>query len=196
MRQLILFGIVIVAVAALLLWPRPSAIQVESPQLSYVTTAHQLGVVGYRDPAGAISPDGKLFAYAEGRFIRVIPIGGGAPATLASGEGQIRYLTWSANDTIVAEDATPTARWWTYRVGTLERQPLWGGTPLAVQTLRQLAWSADGKWAAALATTKEGTEVWRIAADASTTTSSESRGERRFQHSRPPARSPASSMRG
>ena len=73
-----------------------------SPDLSYVTTAHQLGVVGYRDPAGAISPDGKRFAYSEGRFIRVIPIGGGAPVTLPPADQQVRYLAWTSNDTVVA----------------------------------------------------------------------------------------------
>ncbi len=79
-----------------------SAPAVESPQLSYVTTAHQLGVVGYRDPAGAISPDGKRFAYSEGRFIRIVPIGGGAPVTLPAGDGQVRFLEWTSNDTVVA----------------------------------------------------------------------------------------------
>ena len=29
----------------------------DDTRFAYVTTAHQLGVVGYRDPAGAISPD-------------------------------------------------------------------------------------------------------------------------------------------
>jgi Tol biopolymer transport system component len=100
-RQLILFGIVIAAVVALLL-SRPSPIPVESPRLSYVTTAHQLGVVGYRDPAGAISPDGKRFAYSEGRFIRIIPIGGGAPVTLPPSDQQVRDLEWTSNDTVVA----------------------------------------------------------------------------------------------
>ena len=86
-----------------ILWSRPaSAPAVESPQLSYVTTAHQLGVVGYRDPAGAISPDGKRFAYSEGRFIRIVPIGGGAPVTLPAGDGQVRFLEWKSNDTVVA----------------------------------------------------------------------------------------------
>lgn len=73
----------------------------ELPVLSYVTTAHQLGVVGYRDPAGAISPDGKRFAYSEGRFIRIVPIGGGAPVTLPPSEGQVRFLEWTSNDTVV-----------------------------------------------------------------------------------------------
>ena len=79
--------------------PRPAD---DAPQLAYITTAHQLGVVGYRDPAGAISPDGKRFAYSEGRFIRVIPIGGGAPVTLPPADQQVRSLTWTSNDTVVA----------------------------------------------------------------------------------------------
>ena len=166
MRQLVLLTIVVCALVALV-WAQPgSPAAADQPTLAYVTTAHQLGVVSYRDPLGAISPDGKLFAYTEGRFIRVVPIGGGAPITLAPGEGQIRHLTWLSNDTVVAEDFTPTARWWTFRVGSTERQPLWSGTPIATNGLRQLTFSLDGKQAAALATTREGTEVWRIAADA------------------------------
>lgn len=102
MRQLVLPAIVIGAFVAIL-WARaaPSP-AVDLPALSYVTTAHQLGVVGYRDPAGAISPDGKRFAYSEGRFIRVLPIGGGAPVTLPAGDGQVRLLEWTSNDTVVA----------------------------------------------------------------------------------------------
>jgi Tol biopolymer transport system component len=102
MRAVVLLAIV---VAALLAWftVRSSApVTIEPPQLSYVTTAHQLGVVGYRDPAGAISPDGKQFAYSEGRFIRVVPIGGGAPVTLPPADGQVRNLAWTSNDTVVA----------------------------------------------------------------------------------------------
>jgi Tol biopolymer transport system component len=77
-RGTVLFAIVVGALIALL-WLRPvPSSAIDPPQLSYVTTAHQLGVVGYRDPAGSISPDGKLFAYSEGRFIRVIPLSGGA----------------------------------------------------------------------------------------------------------------------
>ena len=101
--------------------PMPAALDL--PQLSYVTTAHQLGVVGYRDPVGAISPDGRRLAYTEGRFIRVVPIGGGPPITLEPGEGQIRYLTWTTDSSIVAEDVTPAGRWWMYRLGEPGRQP-------------------------------------------------------------------------
>lgn len=91
MRQLILLTIVAGALIAILWVARPAPIAIEpppAPTLSYVTTAHQLGVVGYRDPAGAISPDGRHLAYAEGRFIRVVPIDGGAPVTLVPGGGR------------------------------------------------------------------------------------------------------------
>jgi len=101
-RQLILLGIVAAAVVAIFWTRRAPALAVDAPQLTYITTAHQQGVVGYRDPAGAISPDGTRFAYSEGRFIRVIPIGGGAPVTLPAADQQVRSLAWTSNDTVVA----------------------------------------------------------------------------------------------
>ncbi|MSO36560.1 MAG: hypothetical protein EXQ50_03895 [Acidobacteria bacterium] len=92
MRALVLFGVVVGALVALL-WARPSMVPGgEAPRLTYLTTAHQLGVVGYRDPIGVISPDATRLAYTEGRHIRVLPIAGGVPRTLPAGEGQIRYL--------------------------------------------------------------------------------------------------------
>jgi len=108
-RQLILIAIVAGAVVAIL-WTRPTAPASADPvQLTYITTAHQLGVVGYRDPAGAISPDGQHFAYSEGRFIRVIPIGGGAPITLPPADAQVRNLAWTSNDTVVAVPRPPSS---------------------------------------------------------------------------------------
>ena len=111
MRQLVLLTIVTCALVTLL-WAQPAPTLADRPTLTYVATAHQLGVVSYRDPLGVISPDGTRLAYTEGRFIRVVPVGGGSPITLAPGDGQIRHLTWLSNDTVVAEDITPTARWW------------------------------------------------------------------------------------
>lgn len=102
MRAIVVLAVVILGVAVML-WTRPTPVEPIDPlELTYVTTAHQLGVVGYRDPAGAISPDGKRFAYSEGRFIRVIPIGGGAPVTLPPADQQVRAVTWTSNDTVVA----------------------------------------------------------------------------------------------
>lgn len=108
-RKLILLAIVVGALA--LWWGRAasSAPTIEPPRLAYVTTAKQQGVVGYRDPAGAISPDGKRFAYSEGRFIRIIPIGGGSPVTLPPNDGQVRNLQWTSNDTVVAVPRPPSS---------------------------------------------------------------------------------------
>ena len=66
----------LVAAAALLLWSRQRPGPGDAgPRFTWVATAHQLGVVGYRDPVGAISPDGRHVAYSEGRYVRVVPIG-------------------------------------------------------------------------------------------------------------------------
>lgn len=108
MRQIVLSAIVVGALAAIV-WAQPaSPAAADQPTLTYVTTAHQLGVVGYRDPPGAISPDGKLFAYAEGRFIRVMPIGGGAPVTLPAADQQVRALAWTSNSSVVAVPRPPS----------------------------------------------------------------------------------------
>ena len=165
MRALVLFGVVVGALVALL-WARPATMPGgEPPRLTYLTTAHQLGVVGYRDPVGVISPDATRLAYTEGRHIRVLPIAGGVPLTLPAGEGQIRYLAWAGNDSLVAEDTGAAIRWqrYTFAADGVTRKPLWDGND--VNHLRQPAWSPDGKTVVALATGKDGAELWRISAD-------------------------------
>jgi len=108
-RQLFLLAIVVLALIAML-WARPSrSIDDDQPRLSYIATAHQLGIVGYRDPAGVISPDGKRLAYSEGRFIRIVPIGGGAPITPPPGDAQVRFLEWTSNDTVVPVARPPAS---------------------------------------------------------------------------------------
>jgi Tol biopolymer transport system component len=163
-RSLILSGVIVAGLSALAFGRQASTTTgLDLPQLSYVTTAHQLGVVGYRDPAGAISPDGTRLAYSEGRFIRVVPIGGGAPVTLEPGEGQIRSLTWKGSNEVVAQDATRIARWWLYRIGDADRKPLWD--PQLALTFSQVTFSADGRSAAALALIPTGPELVRLDAN-------------------------------
>jgi Tol biopolymer transport system component len=140
--------------------PAQSPIAVDAPTLAYVTTAHQLGVVGYRDPVGAISPDGTRLAYAEGRFIRIVPVGGGAPMTLPPGDGQIRYLAWKGNAEIIAEDRTAAARWWSYRIGSGARTPLWD--PAFASALSHLTFSTDAQSAAAIALHSTGPDLVRL----------------------------------
>jgi hypothetical protein len=38
-------------------------------RLEYVTTAHQAGPVGFRDPLGAVSPDGVWVAFISDRHL-------------------------------------------------------------------------------------------------------------------------------
>ena len=177
MRSLVLLGVVVGALVALL-WARPALVNGGvAPRLAYVTTARQLGVVGYRDPFGVISPDGARLAYTEGRYIRVMPINGGVAQTLPAGDGQVRYLAWAGNDRLVGEDASASTRWWSYQFGKdgVARSPLWGGKDVTaggasvpVNNLRQLTWSGDARTVAALSTGKEGAELWRISADGAT----------------------------
>lgn len=120
MRSLILSAVIAAGLSVLAIARQtPASVASDLPRLSYVTTAHQLGVVGYRDPVGAISPDGTKLAYTEGRFIRVIPIGGGAAMTLTPGEGQIRSLVWRTNNTIAAQEL---GRWRLYQLDKEGRQ--------------------------------------------------------------------------
>ena len=162
MRSLILSGVIVAGVSALVFGRQTStSAGLDLPQLSYVTTAHQLGVVGYRDPFGAISPDGTRLAYTEGRFIRVVPIGGGAPITLAPGEGQIRYLAWIDDSTIAAEDVTASGRWWTYRIGAPGRLPFRDHT---ANDWRQLTWRGD--MGLAIQFTQAGAALIRLRNDA------------------------------
>ena len=71
--------------------------------------------MSYRDPAGAISPDGKWIAYSEGRFLRVRPLNGGPTIEFPPGDAQIRNLLWSPDSgTIVADGGTTQASWAVY----------------------------------------------------------------------------------
>jgi Tol biopolymer transport system component len=157
---------------------RPS---VDPPRLSYVTTAHQLGIVGYRDPVGAISVDGRHLAYAEGRRLYEVPIGGGQPIEIAAADGQIRHVVahGPAGDWIF-EDGTSPRRWW---VASARRpmRPLFdtqreiegsesAGSmheKLGLDDLRQVVSSPDGQWIAGVASGSSGAQLWRVAADGS-----------------------------
>jgi Tol biopolymer transport system component len=142
-----------------------------------VADAHQFGPVGYRDPAGAVAPDGRSIAYSEGRFLRVRPIGGGPAVDLPAGESQIRNLIWSPDSRYVIADGdriqgAPVL----YDIVERTRQPLWAGrgtlraqlentsaaTTAKTTDFRQLAWSPAGRFIAAVVNAKEGQELWTL----------------------------------
>src|SRR4051812_1753259 len=170
-------------VATSFAWRRDFAAANES-RLIWVAEAHQLGPVGYRDPAGAISPDGRWVAYSEGRFLRVRPLDGGPSVTLPPNEAQIRNIVWSPdNERILADGFESPAGWAVFDRSAGTRRPLWPdhnplrarlGTDAAssiaeanVSDLRQLAWSPAGRFIAAIVNARDGQQLWTIAADGS-----------------------------
>jgi Tol biopolymer transport system component len=151
--------------------------------MTWTATAHQFGPVGYRDPAAAISPDGRWVAYSEGRFLRVRPAGGGPAVDLPAGDAQIRHLAWRPDNRTILTSGDARTPWVVYDLVDRTRQPLWpdrselsahqanGSTEtVRVGALRQLAWSPDGRTLAGAADTRDGPRLWTVAADGSSAT--------------------------
>lgn len=86
---------------------------VDRPRLTWIATAQQYGPVGYRDPAGAISPDGRWIAYSEGRFLRVRSLDGGSSTTFPAGPAQIRRLWWEPDSRVIITES-PGGNWGAY----------------------------------------------------------------------------------
>jgi hypothetical protein len=123
----------------------------DTSRLSWVATAQQFGPVGYRDPAGALSPDGRWIAYSEGRFLRVRSVDGGPAVGFPPGEAQIRNIAWSPdNRTILTDGHRTQTGWAAYDRLSGSRRVLWD-SPEGTPDLRQLAWSPDGRSIAAVA---------------------------------------------
>lgn len=178
-RVVVLLGVVAVAVAV---WvagigrqASSPAAPAETPTTTWVATAHQRGIVGYRDPAVAQSPGGRLVAYSEGRVLRVTPVGGGVDVASATAAGQVRHLTWLDDRRVVFEDGGAEARWQLLEIGVGSR-PLWpaatlegtgrtSGMTLPANALRQLSASPDAAWVAGVVTGREGPEIWRVRLD-------------------------------
>lgn len=184
LRPAVLLTLAVAALVALLWHNRAeTAAPAAHERLAWVATAHQHGVVGYRDPIGVISPDGRELAYSEGRHLRVVPVAGGAPVTLASLDGQIRQVTWMDDARLAVEQTGSGDRWLVVaRDGEREPDPLWGGRVpgasvragpntvakfrvLHPPVLRQLAWSPDRLSVAAIVATDDGPQLWHLPAD-------------------------------
>jgi Tol biopolymer transport system component len=142
------------------------------PRLTWIADAHQFGPVGYRDPAGALSPDGRWIAYAEGRFLHVRAVEGGPLVELPAGEAQIRNIAWSPdNRTILADGFRTQAGWALYDRVDGTRRALWADRdPLRgvkISDLRQPAWSPDGRSIAGVVNGRDGQDLWTVAVDGS-----------------------------
>ena len=176
-RVLLLLAVLAAAAAAFWMRPSPSvaASPATTPVVHWVATAHQLGIVGYRDPAVAVAPGGRLVAYSEGRTLRVLPIGGGVDVATTRGEGQIRHLAWIDDRRVIFEDGGAAARWQMLDFAAGAR-PLWptatltgtgatSGMSLPANSLRQVVASPDGAWIVGMVAGGEGPELWRVRLD-------------------------------
>lgn len=179
-RTVILLALVAGAVATIAVARRRDPPDAAAASLTWIADAHQLGPVGYRDPAGAISPDGQSIAYSEGRFLRVRPVGGGPSAPLPPNDAQIRNLTWSPDSRKIVTDGYQTSGGWAiYDLARGTREALWSehdplsarldgsgpATSAKVSDLRQLTWSRNGRFFAGIVNGKEGQELWTVSVD-------------------------------
>jgi hypothetical protein len=125
-RAVLLLALIAVAGAIWLIAARAIP-GTSASRLTWLADAHQLGPVGYRDPAGAISPDGRWIAYSEGRFLRVRAAAGGPFVELPDGEAQIRNIGWSADSRSILADGFQTQTGWAVYDGDYQR-PRWTGS--------------------------------------------------------------------
>ncbi|MDE2659541.1 MAG: hypothetical protein OXI45_04960 [Acidobacteriota bacterium] len=143
------------------------------PPLHYLATADQAGPVAYRDPVGAISPDGNWLATLERGQVRIAPAAGGAAQRVGAGTASIRYLAWlpDSRRVLVHENVFDRSRqeWWIYDRADGSRRPLWPDRPAdaspSTGSLAQLSWSADGSAVAGVTREDGGSTVWVLDAD-------------------------------
>ena len=140
------------------------------PPLHYLATADQAGPVAYRDPVGAISPDGNWLATLERGRIRFTPSAGGAAQRVGPGTASIRYLTWfpDSRRVLVHENVFDRSRqeWWVHDRADGSRSPLWPDRPAdavpATGALAQLSWAPDGAAVAGVTRTDGVSTVWAL----------------------------------
>ena len=96
-------------------------------RLHYVTTAHQAGPVGFRDPVGAVSPDGVWLAYISNRHLFLHRIEGSSTAELLPNDSTKAALTWLPDSLHLAVLEVPfggNRQWFRYDIATGKREPL------------------------------------------------------------------------
>jgi Tol biopolymer transport system component len=157
---------VVVAVAAgVVAFGRHTSPKAQPAQLTWVATAHQYGPVGYRDPAAAVSPDGRWIAYSEGRFLRVRAIDGGSITEFPPATAQIRHLAWRPdNRTILAGGELYDRVTGTRRAVSMGREL---SARDAAEMLRHAAWSPDGGSLAGIVNSQDGAQLWIVPVDGS-----------------------------
>lgn len=145
------------AFAVLSLGTAAGLVGMEPARLRHVTTASQPGPVGYRDPLGVVSPDGRFIAYTSGRHLYMQHVEGGVVRELGPGDLAMLHLAWLPHGTGLAVQGRPRGEaqplWYRYRIADGTREPLFAG-----RSVNRVAWSADGR-AAGVVPVAGGTEV-------------------------------------
>jgi TolB protein len=172
--------------AAKLLLPTLLLAAVPSPTLEYVATAHQLGPVGFRDPLGVVSPDGRWLAYALDQHLFLQRVGGDLATELLPAYRYRIFLSWLPDSRRLAVEelspGTDDPEWLVYEIPGGSHTLLWsqgltfagtrqgGRLPATIDTvpasaLRHLAWSPDGRWIAGIASRDSGAQLWVFGID-------------------------------
>ena len=149
------------------------------PHSRFVAAARQLGPVGYRDPVGAMSPDGRWLAYASDGRLRLTKIAGGAVSTLGPA-ARVASIAWLPDSRYFAafEVEPGNAGWWLFDTTGGERRPLWSrafpptrlngdSIPVDPRSFGEAAWSPNGERLAAVMQTQKGFMLWTGKADGS-----------------------------
>ena len=158
----------------------------DGQRLRYVTTARQLGPIGYRDPLGVVSPDGEWLAFTSAQHVFLQRVVGGPVGELGPVQGTASDLAWLPDSRHLAVREVPldemVGPWIVYDVATGARQRLWpgrrtivgepegaaGGHPsveIDPGRLVQLAWSPDGSRVAGIVPSGPGAGLWIVDAD-------------------------------
>lgn len=162
-------------VRALAAWTAAPACD-HPPRPVHLATAHQAGPVAYRDPAGGVSPDGRLLAYTQGRELLVRDLAGDEVRVLGVAPRQIRYVAWyPESDRVLVHERSFDRRrqgWFVYDVESGAKRTFWGGNlPPDLPSpsmLLELSWAPDGRSLVGVVRGARVSRVWRIAADGRT----------------------------
>lgn len=161
MRILLLTALLVIASACGTTEPG-----VAGPALAVVD---QFGPVGYRDPLGVISPDGRQLVTAVTQVIEVRTLPDGPPRRLASGESRVLHLTFGPEGRLISHQPAAGIWWWLHDLETGARVPLWpdahqltaaSGETVAADRLRELTWSAEGRIAGIERLATGGSRLW------------------------------------
>ena len=166
---------------ALIAFVPMAAASAQQPRATIVVGVRQLGPVGYRDPIGAISPDGRWLAYAVDAHLYVRPMQVGSAFELGAPENVRLQIAWLPDgERLAVLEGVPGlgAQWAVYDVAKRTRSVLWDGRStivghpaesssgdsirIPVSRFQELTWSPDGRSIAGLAQAGTRSQLWMI----------------------------------